>query len=266
MELATPIVTETAVPEPATHHAETAARTRAEINCANAAHSTGPRTAEGKLNSRQNSLKHGIYAKTAVLHTENPAEYEAFLIRLAVEYPPVTGKHLDLIKKLADSQWRLERIVATESSLFAVSIDEQGPVVDERFPGLNPDFRDSYAQAFGYRAERRLFEQLHRQEFRLRRLIDQTRAELDDLKDSQDGDNLPSKTEPVETASDPTASAAQPVASGFVPSNSSSGIPQPPAPLQSAGQPRLKMPKFSGPNGKKDRKRWLRQHAQPNAA
>jgi hypothetical protein len=50
--------------------------TRAEINRANARHSTGPRTATGKARSSQNSFKHGLYAKYLVLPDEDPAELD----------------------------------------------------------------------------------------------------------------------------------------------------------------------------------------------
>ena len=37
-----------------------------ERNRANAQHSTGPKTAAGKVVSRQNALKHGMYTKAAL--------------------------------------------------------------------------------------------------------------------------------------------------------------------------------------------------------
>src|SRR5689334_6836431 len=40
-------------------------RTRAEINRENAKKSTGPKTADGKVASSKNALKHGIYSKFA---------------------------------------------------------------------------------------------------------------------------------------------------------------------------------------------------------
>ena len=39
--------------------------------------STGPRTAEGKAASSQNSFKHGLYSKQLVIQGEDPAELDA---------------------------------------------------------------------------------------------------------------------------------------------------------------------------------------------
>jgi hypothetical protein len=46
---------------------------RAAVNRANALHSTGPCTAEGKQTSSRNPIRHGLTARTAVLPAEDPA-------------------------------------------------------------------------------------------------------------------------------------------------------------------------------------------------
>src|SRR3954454_16498611 len=50
---------------------------RAEISRRNGQHSRGPKTAEGKQNSRGNALKHGLRAEVLALPNEDPAEVEA---------------------------------------------------------------------------------------------------------------------------------------------------------------------------------------------
>ena len=54
--------------------------TQAQIgaNRANAQFSTGPRTAEGKNNSRMNALKNGLFAFSPVLPNEDPEEWNGF--------------------------------------------------------------------------------------------------------------------------------------------------------------------------------------------
>src|ERR1700693_1905973 len=49
---------------------------RAEINRSNAQHSTGPRTDAGKQRSSQNALRHGLTARSAVIPSEDPADYQ----------------------------------------------------------------------------------------------------------------------------------------------------------------------------------------------
>ena len=46
-----------------------------EANRANAQKSTGPRTPEGKATVAQNAVKHGLLARTAVLHGEDWEEH-----------------------------------------------------------------------------------------------------------------------------------------------------------------------------------------------
>ena len=56
-----------------------------EANRANAQHSTGPRTEEGKAASSRNALKHGLTSFTVLLPTEDPAEYVRIATTLAAD-------------------------------------------------------------------------------------------------------------------------------------------------------------------------------------
>jgi hypothetical protein len=56
---------------PADPNSAPPASKRSEINGANAAHSTGPRTPTGKLASSRNSLKHGLASGTFIIHVVN---------------------------------------------------------------------------------------------------------------------------------------------------------------------------------------------------
>ncbi len=52
--------------------------------------STGPRTAEGKAISSQNSTRHGLTARTVVTKGENAQEYDQFHCGLLEQYCRVT--------------------------------------------------------------------------------------------------------------------------------------------------------------------------------
>ena len=91
---------------------------RAEINRANAQHSTGPRTVAGKLRSSQNALRHGLTSQVAILPTEDPQLYEQHLKSFTDEYNPQGATEANLVQALADTAWRLNRIVAIESRLL----------------------------------------------------------------------------------------------------------------------------------------------------
>jgi hypothetical protein len=79
---------------------------RAEINRANAQHSTGPRTESGKQRSPQNALPHGLTARSAVTPSEDPAAYQQHCRQFMDEYQPATPTETQLVQQLADTCWR----------------------------------------------------------------------------------------------------------------------------------------------------------------
>ena len=84
--------------------------TRAEINRANAQHSTGPKTVEGKENSKHNSFKHGLYSKQLVLPSEDPAELDELRATLRAEHLPANETEEILVNEIAEHFWRLRRM------------------------------------------------------------------------------------------------------------------------------------------------------------
>ena len=101
---------------------------RATANRLNAIHSTGPRSVEGKLRSSRNALRHGLTARTAVLPTEDPAAYENHCQQFRDEYQPATPTETQLVRELADTAWRLNRIPLIEARLLSATDDL--PILD----------------------------------------------------------------------------------------------------------------------------------------
>ena len=62
--------------------------TVAERNAANAQHSTGPVTAEGKARSARNSFQHGLTSRTVVLAHESQEDYDALKLDFEQQYQP----------------------------------------------------------------------------------------------------------------------------------------------------------------------------------
>src|SRR5690349_12205274 len=91
-----------------------------EANRLNARKSTGPRTAAGKQQSRQNALCHGLTAKTVVTALENAADYEAFEASIRFDYQPRLATESELISRLASVLWRLRRSTAIETGLLQI--------------------------------------------------------------------------------------------------------------------------------------------------
>lgn len=81
-----------------------------QANRANAQQSTGPRTEEGKQRSSQNSLKHGVTAKSDVLPGERIDHYKQFARALFADLKPQGELETEIAGNIISIQWRLRRI------------------------------------------------------------------------------------------------------------------------------------------------------------
>ncbi len=97
--------------------------TNAQIdsNRANAQHSTGPRSPEGKAASSQNASKHNLSGGDAFLPGEDPAAYQAHLEAIREEYGPGSPSGEFVVRQIADAMWRLQRLQRMEDELMASS-------------------------------------------------------------------------------------------------------------------------------------------------
>ena len=86
--------------------------TRAQIkaNRKNAKKSTGPRSEEGKAVVAKNALKHGLLARDTVLPGEDPAEFDSQLSALEADIQPANSLEFELVRQIADAQWRMRRL------------------------------------------------------------------------------------------------------------------------------------------------------------
>ena len=92
---------------------------RAEINRANAQHSTGPRTESGKQRSSQNALRHGLTARSAVTPSEDHVVYQRHVCQFMDEFKPATPTETQMVQQLADTSWRINRIPMLEADILA---------------------------------------------------------------------------------------------------------------------------------------------------
>jgi hypothetical protein len=99
-------------------------------NAANAQHSTGPATAEGKARSSRNALRHGLTSQTVVLAHESAEAYEAVRQSLFDTHRPGTEREEQLVTRMAECWWRLTRALRVESEFLgqrADAISEENP-------------------------------------------------------------------------------------------------------------------------------------------
>src|SRR5205814_2620450 len=91
-----------------------------EANRRNARRSTGPTTAEGKLRSRQNAVRHGLTAETVIGALEDAQDYRAFEAAVIADYDAQSAVERELVLRLASLLWRIRRATAIETGLFDI--------------------------------------------------------------------------------------------------------------------------------------------------
>jgi hypothetical protein len=77
-----------------------------EANRRNAHRSTGPKTEEGKRQSRRNALRHGLTAETVIDGLEDSEDYRAFEAAVIADYDAQTAVERELVLRLASLLWR----------------------------------------------------------------------------------------------------------------------------------------------------------------
>src|SRR3954453_7038992 len=91
-----------------------------EANRRNARRSTGPITAEGKLRSRRNAVRHGLTAETVISALEDAEDYKAFEEAVIADYDAQSAVERELVLRLASLLWRIRRATAMETGLFEI--------------------------------------------------------------------------------------------------------------------------------------------------
>src|SRR3954469_21465441 len=91
-----------------------------EANRRNARRSTGPTTAEGKLSSRRNAVRHGLTAETVIGALEDAEDYKAFEAAVIADYDAHSAVERELVLRLASLLWRIRRATTMETGLFEV--------------------------------------------------------------------------------------------------------------------------------------------------
>lgn len=116
-------------------------------NRRNAMSSTGPVTAEGKTAVRLNALKYGLRAKTLILPTEDPAEYEQLWADLESDWQPQTRTERLCLEQMATSQWLLARLALWESRCCSDILIDRRLSTLERISAQRARLERSFATA-----------------------------------------------------------------------------------------------------------------------
>src|ERR1700757_3576599 len=95
----------------------TSERQRA-ANRANALHSTGPKTPEGKAVVGLNALRHGLLTRDVVLPGEDADAFEDLWNQVRASFSPVGPIEEFLVERVVNAVWRLRRLARAETALF----------------------------------------------------------------------------------------------------------------------------------------------------
>jgi hypothetical protein len=121
--------------------------TRAESARINGAKSQGPKTPEGLAISSMNAVRHGITAKTLVLHNENQDQFIEILNAYCDYLLPTNQIEVDLVSDMVAARWRLRRIWRYETAILDIEMDSQAPDFEKRFEKYDEDMRGGAAFA-----------------------------------------------------------------------------------------------------------------------
>ncbi|MBM3726324.1 MAG: hypothetical protein FJW40_12970 [Acidobacteria bacterium] len=108
---------------------QTASTARAEVNRANAAHSTGPRTEEGKAASAKNALRHGLTSAQLLILPGEQEEFDALLKDLTRDLRPEGAIETVLFNDIVHAAWQKRRARLLEAQAPAAGPD-QLPLLD----------------------------------------------------------------------------------------------------------------------------------------
>ena len=101
---------------------------------ANARHSTGPRSPEGKAVSSRNALKFGLYAQAEILPGEDPAEFDQLIREYEDHYVPQSRAETRLVHDLVRAIWLERRYTRIEAEVIEIRYAALPP--EERANGL----------------------------------------------------------------------------------------------------------------------------------
>jgi hypothetical protein len=170
---------------------EPLAEARLLANQANAQLSTGPHNEKCKAESpgAQGDLQPvvrvstwtGLTGRTVLLPSDDVAEYELHLAAYIEEFAPAGLLESNLAQSIADTDWRLRRIPALESALFAKGRIEFAELFNEQDLAARPHLIDAHT----FITYEKQIRNLQLQEARLARRREKEIAELRKLQNER---------------------------------------------------------------------------------
>jgi hypothetical protein len=117
-------------------------------NRANAQHSTGPNTIDGRKRSSQNARRHGITAQTTIMTDEDRLHHDQFCTNIMAALAPVGDMEIYYASSVAEEAWRLNHARAQADNLVALGhFDGTG----DAYSAENPEVHTAVTEALTVR-------------------------------------------------------------------------------------------------------------------
>jgi hypothetical protein len=162
-------------PEPGAPEARSTSPAQCRANRENAQKSTGPRSTEAREKSSRNALKTGLTGNTVLLPTDDPELYRAHVQHHHDELCPAGQLETQLVQRIADAQWRLNRIPTLEANLYKYGRFQFASLFESE---PDPEDRAALIQAHTRLTFQKEFSNLSIQENRIRRGYEKDLNEL----------------------------------------------------------------------------------------
>jgi hypothetical protein len=146
-------------------------------NRANAQHSTGPKTEEGKQRSSLNARRHNLTGQVTAMTPEDRIAHDALSAGLIKSMAPEGELEIQLAQRIATDSWRLNRASAIEDNIFALGLFR---FTDEREVG-HPELDAAMTAARTFTREAKTIQLLTLYEQRLNRAVQKNLATLQAL-------------------------------------------------------------------------------------
>ena len=121
--------------------------TRIEINRQNAKKSTGPRTPEGKFNASLSAFRDPVTRQILMLAQDDAQHFRDFTAKFVAELAPVGEQELQLARRIADCNWRLNAFRAMETHILTLAFHAG----DDQIIAENEQIHSALAMADGLR-------------------------------------------------------------------------------------------------------------------
>ena len=118
---------------------------RAAASARNGALSRGPATPQGRFNIAASNTRHGFFARAVVLADEDADAFNELSDSLIARFQPQDPYELRLVRTIAASAWRLERLYDLQTADLQHSIDRQAPTLDREYASLDHETRAALA-------------------------------------------------------------------------------------------------------------------------